>query len=69
MIPKYYHEEVAYTVVVFFRVAALPGEAGAAAAAAAAAVAAAAVAAVAVAVLTTAVAKDRILDLHITIRI
>jgi hypothetical protein len=44
-------EEVALTVVVFCRVAALAGEAGTAAAAA----------------LTTAVAKDRSLELHITI--
>jgi hypothetical protein len=53
-----YHEEVTCTVVIFCRVAALPGEAGAALAVA-----------VAVAAATTTVAKDRSWELHITIRI
>jgi hypothetical protein len=63
MICECYHEEVACTVVIFCRVAALPGEAGAAAAAAVVVAAAAEVA------VTTAVAKDRCLEQHITIRI
>jgi hypothetical protein len=57
MMCEFYHEEVACIVVIFCRVAALAGEAGAAVAVAAAAAP------------ITAVAKDRSLELHIAIRI